>query len=258
MAVHLRNLLNGVIAETRVQPIGKRVRGFAGDRLVLDSERVVLVWEPRRYLPEYAVPEADLLADVVEDRAPAVDAPEGLLPPSVPFAAHSAPGTPLTLKVGDRVLEGAGFRHHDPDVARLVVVDSKALDAWWEEDEPVLGHPRDPLHRIECLPSARRVVVRCGDTVLADSTRPVLLFEPPLPVRYYLPREDVRLGLLEVSDTHTICPYKGVASYLSHAHDGVVTQDVAWTYPEALHDALPVQDLVCFYPEKVDVEVTPG
>ncbi len=256
MAVHLRNLLNGAVSETRVQPIGKRVRGFSGDRLVVDSERVVLVWEPRRYLPEYAVPEADVLAEVVEDGVAAADVPEGLLSPGVPFTAHSAPGTPLTLQVGDRTLTGAGFRHHDPDLDGLVVVDSKALDAWWEEDEPVLGHPRDPIHRIECLPSARRVVVRCGDTVLADSSRPVLLFEPPLPIRYYLPRDDVRLDLLQGSDTHTICPYKGVASYFSYAHDGVVAQDVAWTYPDALHDALPVQDMVCFYPEKVDLSVS--
>jgi uncharacterized protein (DUF427 family) len=256
MAVDLRRLVNSALPDTRVQRIDKRVRGFSGDRLVVDSEHAVLVWEPRRYLPEYAVPAADVHAELVEDPAQDGETPDGLLPPHVPFTSHSAPGTPLTLRVGDRDLIGAGFRHDDPDLEGLVVVHSKALDAWWEEDEPVLGHPRDPMHRIECLPSARHVVVRCGDTVLADSTRPVLLLEPPLPVRYYLPREDVRLDLLQPSDTRTICPYKGVASYWSLPTDGVLVEDVAWTYPDALHDAAPVEDMVCFYPEKVDLTVS--
>jgi uncharacterized protein (DUF427 family) len=70
-----------------------------------------------------------------------------------------------------------------------------------------------------------------------------MLIETSLPVRWYLPREDVRMDLLTPSDHHTTCAYKGVASYLSA--EGA--PEVAWFYPDPLHDALPVRDLVSFW-----------
>jgi uncharacterized protein (DUF427 family) len=79
----------------------------------------------------------------------------------------------------------------------------------------------------------------------------MLLFETLLPVRFYLPREDVAVRL-EPSDTATYCAYKGRASYYS-VPDG--PRDVAWTYHEPLHDAEPVRDLICFFDERLDVIV---
>jgi len=257
MAVVLEDLLRGAMPELRVQSIPKRVRGLVGDRVVVDSERVVLVWEPRRVLPQYAVPAEDVLGDLVHCAGSEEAAPDGaVIPPRTPFAVHSTPGTPLTVRAGEVELRGAAFRPDDPDLEGRVVLDSSAMDHWMEEDERVLGHPSDPLHRIECLASSRHVVVRAGDVVIADSTRPVLLLEPPLPVRYYLPRDDVRLDLLTVSDSHTVCPYKGVASYWSVEVDGTTIPDVAWVYEDALHDARPVEGMVCFYPDKVHLDVS--
>jgi uncharacterized protein (DUF427 family) len=114
---------------------------------------------------------------------------------------------------------------------------------WREEDEQVVSHPHDPYARIDVLRSDRHVRVSVGDTLLAESARPVALFETGLPVRWYLPREDVRMDLLTPSGSRTSCAYKGTASYLGA--EGA--PDVAWFYPDPLHDAMPVKDLLCFW-----------
>jgi uncharacterized protein (DUF427 family) len=114
---------------------------------------------------------------------------------------------------------------------------------WLEEDEPVMAHPRDPFKRIDVLSSTRHVRVELGGDTIAESSRPMMLIETSLPVRWYLPREDVRMELLTPSGTQSVCAYKGVASYLS-ASDA---PDVAWFYREPLHDALPVKDLLSFW-----------
>ncbi|HKV20225.1 MAG TPA: DUF427 domain-containing protein, partial [Mycobacterium sp.] len=113
------------------------------------------------------------------------------------------------------------------------------------------NHPHDPFGRIDVLRSSRHVRVEHDGTLLAESSRPSLLFETLLPVRFYLPRDDV-VADLEPSDAVSYCAYKGRASYLS-VRGG--PHDIAWTYPEPLHDAGPVRDLVCFFDEKVDVIV---
>ena len=110
------------------------------------------------------------------------------------------------------------------------------FDAWYEEDEPNVAHPRDPFHRIDIVHSSRTVRVELGGELLAESSAPYLLFEPPLPVRHYLPAADVRMDLLTPSDTRTFCAYKGEASYLSHAGE----PDVAWYYPAPLREAAEV------------------
>jgi uncharacterized protein (DUF427 family) len=125
-----------------------------------------------------------------------------------------------------------------------------ALDAWFEEDQQLLTHAIDPYHRVDVRRTSRHVVVSAGGQVLADTRRARALFETGLPVRWYLPREDVRAEL-EPSDLRTTCAYKGEASYFSAG--GI--ENVAWTYPEPEHDALDVRDLVCFFNEAVDLDV---
>ena len=80
------------------------------------------------------------------------------------------------------------------------------MDAWFEEDEEVFVHPRDPHKRIDALRSSRHVVVEIDGVAVADSVRPVLLFETGLPVRYYLPKTDVRMDLLSATDDHDPLP----------------------------------------------------
>jgi len=105
------------------------------------------------------------------------------------------------------------------------------------------------------LPSSRQVRIERDGVLLAETNRARLLYETGLPVRYYLPAEDVRVPLRD-SATTTICSYKGVASYNSvELPDGTVLDDLVWYYPDPLNDAVPVRDLLAFYDEKVDVTV---
>jgi uncharacterized protein (DUF427 family) len=133
-------------------------------------------------------------------------------------------------------------------------LDFGAFDAWYEEDELNVAHPRDPFHRIDVLPSSRRVRVELDGQVLAESSRPTLLFETMLPARYYLPREDIRAELTP-SATRTYCAYKGEASYWSAAAGGRAVPDIAWTYQQPRHDAAQVRGLIAFFNERLDITV---
>ncbi|HET7398918.1 MAG TPA: DUF427 domain-containing protein [Intrasporangium sp.] len=262
MAIQMRSLLTGAHRELRVHPVEKWVRADLRGAPVVSSTRAVLVWEPRRVVPSYAVPVADVDGELVpwtgqpgEERpVPLGDLP-GALTPGSPFSVHTTQGRPLTIRTGRGDLPGAAFAPDDPHLGGYVVLDWNAFTQWFEEDEPVMGHPHDPFSRIDCLRSSRRVVVAHGEHVLADSARATLLYETPLPVRFYVPREDVRMDLLTPSETHTICAYKGVASYWSAHVDGRMVPDIAWTYEEPLHDAAPVRGLLAFFTERLDLTV---
>jgi uncharacterized protein (DUF427 family) len=106
-----------------------------------------------------------------------------------------------------------GYYFPEADVlAGLVAFYWKALDSWLEEDEPAIGHARDPYHRVDAVPSSRHVRVSIDGEVLARSRRPTVIFETGMGPRWYLPRTDVRAELLP-GDAHTVCAYKGQASY---------------------------------------------
>jgi uncharacterized protein (DUF427 family) len=143
-----------------------------------------------------------------------------------------------------------GERFDDPDLAGLVLVPFDAADKWLEEDEVMLGHARDPFARIDVRQSSRHVRVEKHGQLLAESNRPVLLFENGLPIRYYLPREDI-VAAIEESDRHSICPYKGVASYFTVGGN----KDIAWYYPDPLPGVGAIKDLVAFWNERVDLTV---
>jgi uncharacterized protein (DUF427 family) len=129
------------------------------------------------------------------------------------------------------------------------------VDSWFEEDEEVFKHPRDPYHRVDVLNSSRHVRVMIGGVVVADSKTPRLLFETNLPTRYYLSKLDVRLDLLTPTSTASVCPYKGTAEYWSANVDGKPYVDIAWGYRSPVPEAAKIAGLVCFYNEKVDIEI---
>jgi len=257
----MMDLLSGNLDTLRYEPTAKRVRAAVGGEPVADTCDARLVWEPRRVVPTYAVPITALTAQLapagaesgadenVGARLPAISS-RPILDPTVPFSAHSCGGTAFDVIAGQKTRAGAAFRPDDPDLAGYVILDFAAFE-WLDEDEPVVSHPHDPFSRIEVLRSSRHVRVGVDGRLLAESSRPMLLFETLLPVRFYLPREDVAVQL-EPSATSTYCAYKGRASYFS-VPDG--PRDVAWTYREPLHDAEPVRDRICFFDERVDVIV---
>jgi uncharacterized protein (DUF427 family) len=127
------------------------------------------------------------------------------------------------------------------------------MGEWLEEDEPVYTHPRDPYHRVDILASSRHVRVEVDGTTVADSARPVILFETGLPPRYYLPLSDIRTDLLTPSVTETHCPYKGTATYWSVDTGHGARPDLAWAYRAPLAESQKIAGLACFYDEKVDV-----
>ncbi|MCZ8381394.1 DUF427 domain-containing protein [Mycobacterium sp. CPCC 205372] len=254
MAIRMLDALGGNVGALRFEPTEKRVRVSLGGEPVADTCRARLVWEPRRIVPAYAVPIDDLTAQLVPAGAESGidddDTGRPVLDPSVPFASHSCAGTPYDVIAGDQTGAAAAFAPEDSDLDGYAILQFDPFD-WREEDERIVGHPHDPFSRIDVLRSDRHVVVELDGTRLAESTRPMLLFETQLPVRFYLPREDVTADL-EPSDTASYCAYKGRAHYFSLPGG---PRDLAWTYPDPLHDAEPVRDRVCFFDEKVDVVV---
>ena len=129
------------------------------------------------------------------------------------------------------------------------------MDGVFEEDDEVFVHPRDPYTRIDVLRTSRRVRVRVHGTLVAESTRPRMLLESGLPVRWYLPPDDVRTALLQPSARTTRCPYKGIARYWSVRLEDGLEKDVVWSYPDPFHDADAVRGLLCFFDDRVDLEV---
>jgi uncharacterized protein (DUF427 family) len=246
MAVQLGGVLFGQLPGLRYQPTAKRVRATLDGEAVVDSTRAVLLWEPSRIVPVYAVPADDIAAEL-EPAPPSADAAARR------FRTHTTDGEELTVRSPGGEREAAAFRLTDPDLEGYVELEFDAFE-WLEEDEPIVSHPRDPFHRIDVRRSSRSVVVQHEGTVLAESTRPRLLFETNLPVRSYLPREDVRLDLLLPSDTWTSCAYKGTTSsyWAVERPDGRVV-DVAWSYEHPLPDMDGIAGLVAFFDERVDV-----
>jgi uncharacterized protein (DUF427 family) len=229
-----------------LEPSPRRIRGIVADVVVVDSGRPMLFFEHGQ-LPRYYFPRESVRTD--------------LLVPNGHTKLTEGKGTAhfVDLVVGDRRVKRAGWTYQSdedlvPDLRPYVAFYWRAMDRWLEEDMEALAHARDPYHRVDAVPSSRHVRVLLDGEVLAESRRPVVIFETGLPARWYLPREDVRVQL-EPSELKTVCAYKGYASYFSARTAGGVRDNLVWTYREPREDAEPVRDLVCFFNEHTDIEV---
>jgi uncharacterized protein (DUF427 family) len=221
----------------------RRMRALLAGETVVDSRHSKLLHEHGK-LPVHYFPEEEVRMDLLEPTDHRTHCPwKG-------DARH------YSVRVGDRVSENAAWSYPEPipdapPLAGYVAFYWNRMDEWLEEDEPVIGHARDPYHRVDVLDSSRSVRVEIGGEVVAETSRPRALFETGLPTRWYIPQDDVRQDLLRGSDNQTICAYKGVASYRSVLDE----EDVAWFYPEPQHDAERVRDYLCFFNERVDLYV---
>jgi uncharacterized protein (DUF427 family) len=259
----VRDILMGSLGQLRYEPVEKRIRALIGGQVLIDTDRALLVWEPKRVVPSYAVPVQELQGVTRLSAQAVVDEPAStgraiprlgerpVYDPSVPFVVHTTGGAVLDLPVAGAKGQAAAFQPADESLSQYVIVDFNAFDEWFEEDERNLGHPRDPFHRIEIVHSSRSVRVERDGVVLAESTSPYLLLEAPLPVRYYLPPEDISDAVLQPSSTRTLCAYKGQASYWSLESE----DDIAWSYPAPLREAAEVKDRIAFFNERVDLIV---
>jgi uncharacterized protein (DUF427 family) len=231
--------------QVHTEPGAKRVRAYLGGEVVADTIHPVLVWEVP-YYPAYYFPVADVRADLLE--------PDG----GVAHSPSRGDGRTYAITAGGKQAPGAAVRYEDspiPELRDLVRIEWDAMDAWFEEDEEVFTHPRDPHTRIDVLPSSRHVRIEIDGVTVAESSNPTLLFETGLPVRYYLPKTHVRLDLLTHTDSESHCPYKGQAEYWSVRAGDALHEDVAWSYPTPLPESLGVAGHIAFYDEKVDVFV---
>ncbi|PQP25947.1 DUF427 domain-containing protein [Rhodococcus opacus] len=232
-----------------IEPNLKRIRVFFGGQVVADTTRSVYLFE-KGHLPVYYIPRDDVNFDLLEP----VDATT-----TCPWKGKARY---WDLVVGDRRAEqsvwGYDVKLDDSlDLSPYVAFYWHRMDAWYEEDQQVFVHARDPYVRVDVLPSSRHVEVFVGDTLVADTVRPRLLFETSLPVRYYVPRIDVRSEFFIASGTRTSCPYKGTASYLSFtgADGSDAVEDAAWFYPFTTAEASGIDDHVSFYPDRVRIVV---
>ncbi|NTY58362.1 DUF427 domain-containing protein [Mycolicibacterium sphagni] len=234
-------------ARGRIEPSPRRVRGFLGSQLVFDTTSARYVWEIP-YYPQYYIPRADVSDEFLRDE----DHPQ-----HVQFGASrmfTVAGESETHPSAARV-----FDDGDGPVAGFVRFDWSAL-TWFEEDEPIYGHPRNPYVRVDALRSHRHVRVELDGVLLAETASPVLLFETGLPTRYYIDRTDVAFENFVPSDTQTLCPYKGVTSQYWSVRVGqrvadTAHSDLAWTYDTPLPAVAPIANLVAFYNEKLDITV---
>ena len=225
----------------------RRVRAVFGGETVADSRRVKLLHE-KNHLPIYYFPEEDVRWDLLEKTNHTTHCP---------FKGDAAY---WSVRVGDRVAENAVWGYPEPlesapHISGLVAFYFDAMDAWYEEDEEISIHPKDPYHRVDVLESSRRVRISINGETIAETDNPKVLFETGLPPRYYIPPNDVHREFLSPSGTTTGCPYKGTASYYSVEAGGGRAEDVVWYYTDPLPEVQKVKDHLCFYDEKVDVEL---
>ncbi|MDP9318314.1 MAG: DUF427 domain-containing protein [Actinomycetota bacterium] len=228
-----------------VEPAPRRVRAFLAGRPVLDTTSARYVWEWPPY-PQYYIPRSDVLPDVLVDEGTTVETERGIA------RVHG-------LKLGNTHRPRAALVFDTSPVKGVedtVRFEWSALDAWFEEDERVFVHPRDPYSRVDAIRSTRTVTIELAGVALASSHSPVMVFETGLPTRYYLNRTDVRFEHLEATATETACPYKGTTSgYWSATIEGTRYKDIAWAYDFPTRQLLPIAGLIAFFNEKVDIAI---
>ncbi len=220
-----------------------RLRAIVAGRTLVDTSRAKLLYETG-IPPVPYVPVEDLDHALLERTESSTHCP------------FKGDASYWTLRAGDRVEPDFVWAYENPLeqapwLEGYAALYWKRVDEIYVEDERALGHLRDPYHRVDALESSRRVRVTAGGEVVAESSRPVMVFETGLPPRAYVPRADVRPGVLGASAKRSICPYKGEASYWSVA--GI--EDAAWSYETPLPEALRAAGHVSFEGEGIVVEV---
>jgi uncharacterized protein (DUF427 family) len=223
------------LGKPKMYPSERWVRVNFGGQTIADSKNPTLLTQyGPGGLPTYYFPEDDVRMDILTN------------------PQQRDGKTFWTITVGEKSASDAAWRFEDhPDLLGKITFQWDAMDAWYEEAEEIFVHARDPFKRVDVLPSSRHVRVEVDGQTVADTKRPFLLFETYLPVRYYIPREDIRMEMLQPTGLSTQCPYKGVANYWSVGS----AENIVWAYPDPIPECPKIKDLLCFFNEKVDIYV---
>lgn len=228
-----------------LEDVPKRIRGVIAGKTIVDTRRGKMLHETGQFIQWY-VPLDDVRTDLLE--------------PSDRQTTDPAKGEAsfFTLRVGDRAEVDAAWTFSQPSpemslLSDLVAFAFDRLDSWFEEDEEIIGHPRDPYHRFDCRRTSEHVVVRVGGETVAETRRAVKLFETSIPPRYYIPFDDVKPESLTPSTTRGFCPYKGKEAYYT-VHAGKTTiPDGAWIVYEPFGEAIAVVGHISFWGEGTEV-----
>jgi len=226
-------------------PVEKRIRVELAGTTIADSRRALILWETE-HLPVYYFPLRDIRMDLMVPTDQATDCP------------YKGRAAYYSATVGGRTVENLMWRYAEPIPECPPIGDYAAFywnkaDRWFEEDEEVFVHARDPYKRIDCIPSSAHITVALDGMRLAESRRAVMLFETGLPTRYYLPVEDVTPGVLSPSEHRTRCPYKGLAGYHHVTVKGTRHDNLVWHYADPVPEAIKIKGRLCFYNEFVDI-----
>ena len=223
----------------------RRVRVYFNNQLIVDSKKMMLLREAN-HLPLYYFPMEDVQMS--------------LLIPSMQSAHSDRKGEGIfwDLQVGEKIEKAVAFTFRNPpqdgpNLENYIAFKWNRMDSWFEEDEEVFVYARDPHKRVDVLQSSRHVKVVLEDIVIAETNHPKLLFETGLPTRYYFSKQELRMDLLERSETLTRCPYKGEAHYYSIKMADKLHKDLAWSYPFPTLECSKVQGLISFLNEKIDI-----
>ncbi|KAI9818740.1 MAG: hypothetical protein M1826_001328 [Phylliscum demangeonii] len=214
----------------------RRVRTLFNHVFVADTTSANQVWE-HPYYPQYYLPTKAIKDDVLE-KGKSVD------------AAGSA--FLMTLRVGSRATDRVLMFEKGP-LAGLVRLEFGAMDSWFEEDQEIYVHPKDPYKRIDILPSTRTITVKVDGHLLAESSAALFLQETMLPMRYYLPKTSLNWDLITPSATTSRCPYKGEANYYHATVDGKEYKDLFWWYRYPTPESVAIAGKVAPYNEKVEI-----
>jgi uncharacterized protein (DUF427 family) len=230
-----------------LEPTPKRIRVVVAGETIADSRHAMLLHESG-HQPIYYFPPEDVREEWLEPSDRHTRCPK------------KGAASYYTIRVGDHVVEAGAWYYPDPideapPIKDLIAFYWNRMDHWYEEDEEVVVHPRDPYHRVDMVRTERHIRVSLDGELLAESRDAIALFESNLPPRWYMPRADV-IAELEPTDTMTRCPYKGTASYYSVRLDsGEQVKDLIWTYEEPIAEAPRIKGLLCFFNERVDIEL---
>jgi uncharacterized protein (DUF427 family) len=227
-----------------VEPSPKRVRVIANGKTVADTLGARLLFETR-HMPVYYFPREDVRMDLLEPTNHRTRCP------------YKGEASYWSLKIGDRTVENAVWSYEQPLEAAVGIKDALAfywdkVDHWFEEDEEIFGHARDPHHRVDVRPSSREVRAFFNGEMIARTRRALFVFETGLPTRYYIPPDDMRSEFLVATRTSTTCPYKGDASYWSVRVGDRTAEDAVWAYMTPLPEMPRIKGYYCFYPERIE------
>ena len=225
------------------EPLRRRMRVRFGGSWVVDTEDVTLLHEPGHYPVAYF---------------PLGDVSAGVLERSDHTTQHRDLGMTAwyTVRAGSQAKARAAWQHTElPDYASelkgRVAFAWRMMDAFYEEDQRIVGHAADPYHRIDIRTTSRHLLVRHAGQVIADTTRPLALYESGFAPRWYVARADVVDSALAPVEFQTFCPYKGVCSY----YDIGDARHAGWSYQDAWPEVGAVAGYVSFEPDLVEVSL---